>query len=1366
MKRYLIGLVVVLMPALAAAVAPTCYNYLFRNTYNGGIQPNDLCLSPPCGQSLSATYGVQAQGGSLVLTPIPHDIENIRLPFDQDVNMMFVGSNQSNGTYGRGSHTLGWFYNDTSGNPGTMGQFLDGWGNLKDQDGDGIPDFFQTASGWRRPNDGLFHMSDSSPWPGAPDLTNAYAGNWWWGPPPKNFSDGGRWPHIPNVLEGFMRNAGGIIWENTEDDNDFNTYVNGNGGGQLSLASDQQGQTCMCWGWCWWGWNFWCMGPPEPNGMPDYDVNGDGAVDNDPISQLGQVSGNREIILNLNSYVDQTTMAEPVGIPWYLNYSSPWIPQQWLCWWILVPVTYCWWDFWFGWWCQTIWVLELVCGWADYTFASGGGWWRETYWESQDTKMRPYWGQWSWQWPNGWYNASVDHPIHPYFSKQLLNTDRYPQTSGWPSYRVKNVNIGTTWPNVDWWTGIQGWLTGDQMSRLNQNGVFLQWTPEIHSINSTSGAYAPHAFLGAPYNGPNSHMWLIGFEDFGLKNQFCSSPFYTCKSPPDYNNLVMWMQGEDGGSAISKDLSGDCGTYPASCIPPQALSSTTISKVHFGNFSPRFSWCNQVPISTRVDLYYSVDDGLSWHLVVFNPNTPNDAVIDVQSQGYSGAHLRWKINMITGQTDSQCQISVPAFNVGYDAVTAGNGATYQTTELLPVANAMLRSQYETVAVNPQDNDISARGHVTLTRLYDPDNNNLQDPLPHAPIWDAGQVLASTPPNARNIYYENGGALNRFTDANPPCGWWFCPPNPLPPLLVPYVGGDSMDGAGVNRHCDKVDGKCVYDLDGDGNVNDNDGHVVIRWTLGWELNGWQQRPWKLGGIFHSSPAIVGPPQLTPWWLNGGATPAGDVTAYKAFQTGASNRRTITVVGAGDGMIHAFDAGAFRQDGGPDDKGHGYFLKTNNTRDYGTGSELWAVIPQYQLPRLRNNVASLQSYKPSKKPRATMDGALTVADIITYMWGWGNPQVRTIAVLGDGETEPPLQPNPAYDTYPTHPSNLAAWQQRSRYLSALDISNPYAPAMLWGQDWTDADFNGATWGPAIGPTQTQNGRVFTVAATSGLAPTPRNEYAYLIDAGSGTTTGKVLLNQQGPGGVTYGVVGSPIMIDFTSSGAPGGNGVIDRVYVVDTLGRLYKINTAQVVVPNQWGWWANNSAGLCYLGTLGESVYSSLAVDVVANQQVNIYVGGGPDPNAYDTNPRIWHFAKFEDFDGINQCNPAKVGFMNALPFGQKVWASPVISGGTVYVATTTSAILDPSDGGPGSHQCSSSTGDLIGFDTGNGGTVTNVSITGNVVGGLRAFDGHLFLNGISGTSTIFGSNMWNNGPQGGQGTQPGGASLPTTFWSEP
>jgi type IV pilus assembly protein PilY1 len=152
--------------------------------------------------------------------------------------------------------------------------------------------------------------------------------------------------------------------------------------------------------------------------------------------------------------------------------------------------------------------------------------------------------------------------------------------------------------------------------------------------------------------------------------------------------------------------------------------------------------------------------------------------------------------------------------------------------------------------------------------------------------------------------------------------------------------------------------------------------------------------KLGDIFHSSPILVDPPveplvcdlALHPQCVqtlyarpntfrprsearcaDGVATPCYRETpleegaeegqnAYDTFLSDVGYRQRVVVVGANDGMLHAFDAGsrvAGRERGsftfGPDD-----------VYSYGTGKEEWAFIPPDLLPKLRLSLKGHQLF----------------------------------------------------------------------------------------------------------------------------------------------------------------------------------------------------------------------------------------------------------------------------------------------------------------------------------------------------------------------------------------------------------------------
>ena len=113
--------------------------------------------------------------------------------------------------------------------------------------------------------------------------------------------------------------------------------------------------------------------------------------------------------------------------------------------------------------------------------------------------------------------------------------------------------------------------------------------------------------------------------------------------------------------------------------------------------------------------------------------------------------------------------------------------------------------------------------------------------------------------------------------------------------------------------------------------------------------------KLGDIVYSRPAEVGP-------RNGNFS---NFLGYNTFTASQQSEPRILLVGANDGMLHAFSST--------------------------TGEELWGYIPASQLPYLER--LSRLSYNGDWK-RAYVDGQITVSDV--YRGGsW-----RTLAMIGLG------------------------------------------------------------------------------------------------------------------------------------------------------------------------------------------------------------------------------------------------------------------------------------------------------------------------------------------------------------------------------
>jgi len=106
---------------------------------------------------------------------------------------------------------------------------------------------------------------------------------------------------------------------------------------------------------------------------------------------------------------------------------------------------------------------------------------------------------------------------------------------------------------------------------------------------------------------------------------------------------------------------------------------------------------------------------------------------------------------------------------------------------------------------------------------------------------------------------------------------------------------SGSGLGRDALIDYVRGLDSLDEDADGNVS-------------------EERAWKLGDIFHSTPVLITPP----------ISPSADAS-YIAFRAANASRTTVLIAGANDGMLHAFRES--------------------------DGDELWGFIPPNLLGRLK-------------------------------------------------------------------------------------------------------------------------------------------------------------------------------------------------------------------------------------------------------------------------------------------------------------------------------------------------------------------------------------------------------------------------------
>jgi type IV pilus assembly protein PilY1 len=211
-----------------------------------------------------------------------------------------------------------------------------------------------------------------------------------------------------------------------------------------------------------------------------------------------------------------------------------------------------------------------------------------------------------------------------------------------------------------------------------------------------------------------------------------------------------------------------------------------------------------------------------------------------------------------------------------------------------------------------------KAYTRVNGLVQVDSN--MKPLDTNLVWDAGVKLNSISASSRTIYTIVGGALTTFNNTNVTAALLGVADNTARDKVINFVRGVDTEDENAN-----------------GNTSED-------------------RSWKLGDIFHSTPVLVTPPFL----------PSADST-YTAFRTAQKDRKTILLAGANDGMLHAFQES--------------------------DGTELWAFIP----PNLLNKLYVLRD--SSKDHPFLLDGSPIVADVKIKLSGDSAAKWRTVVIFGE-------------------------------------------------------------------------------------------------------------------------------------------------------------------------------------------------------------------------------------------------------------------------------------------------------------------------------------------------------------------------------
>lgn len=991
---------------------------------------------------------------------------------------------------------------------------------------------------------------------------------------------------------------------------------------------------------------------------------------------------------------------------------------------------------------------------------------------------------------------------HTYFTKTEWNPDTY---TSWKDectadQFTKIYHLGGNNNSEGQCLLESNWMTASAVSRLND--VFgLDFQDASSSLQITRNEKFSHVIVGVPENKPNE--WILGWEDLWGAGD------------TDHNDLIFHIERQTGGvveltAPLTPDQAGSYYTgltlsvYDHMPCPGMTDVVYHVSIDNGANWVEINDWDEVWQTDAGKNKLSQVD---SW-----SPGDPaytyRSVRVDFAGRGITGRQLVWKTALKSDQQGCEPEI----LDIILDADVATHG-TFSRSSPVVKSNVIYSGFYETPASSWRDK--SLRGHLTATRLYDPTNPNATseqflwdagevlsrtDPgsrTIYFPEISVGQVvnrevavgdgdtrtfsgrLDPSPVTATTLMITDGretfrdkhtdvllgslggsGTINRFT------GEFTLTFHEAPiesaSIRASYqhytASGAPLVFAAANvtkailslDDTEIIPDGYIYDFDNDSDVDDNDAHWLMNWVKGYELGTTVARDWLLAPIDHSVPAVATPPGIPSWYF-GTATTSEELAGYDQFRQAYADRRTVVYAGSRSGMLHAFDAGAFRNGNNPKTDGYGvtenrgYFswedLSATNPLycngdytdcpDYGSGQELWAFIPANLLARLKNNLlARLNKERLTDYDQAYVDASPALADVyINGSW-------RTVLLSAEGN---------GGDT-----------------VFCLDVTDPrQPPTFMW--EFADPDLYRSRSSPSVAKIGRilQSGSARWVAFfISGLDQRyDRTQYpsVYMIDIASGSVVERIFLTAEanGIGGVPS---GQPTIVDSD------GNGYIDRFYIGTDKGFLYKVN-----IPDEPDT-VKYTISHCVINTAFtdddfnevdpqwhyQPIYGS-PVAVVDNSisstgsldyNIRLFFGTGDSPYyAEDTNIEgtRYHFFAYQDQAEKGVCDNESVflDWFYELPEGHRVFASAFASAGTIYFGTSTATTEDPCDGGG---LVSSNQGKIFAFDM-NGpndlGEPKFEQTVGNIVVSPLVEDQHLYIKSQSTGLQSFGTGVYNN-----------------------
>lgn len=483
-----------------------------------------------------------------------------------------------------------------------------------------------------------------------------------------------------------------------------------------------------------------------------------------------------------------------------------------------------------------------------------------------------------------------------------------------------------------------------------------------------------------------------------------------------------------------------------------------------------------------------------------------------------------------------------------------------------------------------------------------------NPLNANLIWDAVVELNKRSTDSRRIYTYLNNAMTEFTYAN----------------VTNSDLGVALDSdrAKIINHIRGID---AYDIDGDGNVT-------------------EERDWKLGDIFHSNAVIVGSPNR--YYVDEGFSGSGQF--YDTYK----ERTKVILVGANDGMLHAFNAT--------------------------TGAEEWAFIPPSVLKNLMK-MGTEHTYYVDSSPK--------VSDV----WFYSHP---TDTTKSSSEWKTIL---------------ICGLRKGGKQYFALDITDTLNPVFLWefprSNDSATLAKVGQSWSePAIGRVKIEyNGELYerwVAFIGGGFDPNETKSIKasigrafFVVDL----KTGEIIWEYSSDPTVNYGVDDPRRYMNYSFPAPPAtvdlnADGYVDRVYIGDLGGQMWVFNVSfnPITKKSNSQWSAKRLTEPPASVAEKHPVYYQAAIALDEYRKPWVYYGTGDRENPTDTtNPAEFFYAVRDDDDGAyprreNQelqeissvntfvPNPSKKGWYLILERSsqlvEKVLAKPVVFNNIVYFTT--------------------------------------------------------------------------------------------------